>query len=338
MKGCNALSNGIYFNPNHILSYDKPMNFIIADRGYGKTYSTKKYAINRHLKHGEQFVYIKRFKDDLAKVDNFFNKIQREFPDHEFTVNGKTFFCDGNICGYAIPLSSWQKEKSNEYPDVKTIIYDEFIKEKDLSYYLPNEVESFLNLVDTIVRDTNDFRVFLLGNAVTLANPYFLYFKLYPQKDQEIYRKGAMLVNIPKPEKFRQARKQTTMGLIMQGTNYEKFALYSEWKDDNEAFIEKRTPESKYVATFTTSTGSLGLWHDKNKNTLYLSKKLNMKHKNHFVMKKELYKENRILVTNFKQNYYTHKLGSAFLKGQLRFDNLFVREVGYDILKELKVQ
>lgn len=330
----------LYLNINRLLSYACKIIIVVALRGYGKTYGAKKFAIQRHLKHGEEFIYIKRHKDDLSadNLSTFFETLQEEFPDHEFIVKGKTFWCDGNLFGRAIPLSTWQKMKSTEFPNVTVIIFDEFIKEKDLSHYLPNEVESFLNLLDTIVRNRENFWVFMLGNAVTMANPYFMYFKLFPKKGQEIYRKGEFIVNLPKAEHFQDFRKQTAMGRIMAGTNYERFSLYSEWKDENEAFIEKRTPQSKYVATFNTQDRVLGLWFDKHQNLLYLSKKHNMVHKNYIVTKKENYKEGRTLVTNFKQEYYSQKLGSAFLKGQLRFDDIFVREIGYELLKELKVQ
>lgn len=330
----------IYLDVNKLLTYGLHINIIVALRGYGKTYGTKKFAINRHIKHGEEFIYIKRHRQDLSaeNLASFFNSVSKEFPEHQFSIKGKTFYCDGNIIGRAIPLSQWQKLKSTEFPNVTSIIFDEFIKEKDLSHYLPNEVESFLNLLDTIVRNRENFWVFMIGNAVTMANPYFMYFKLFPKKGQEIYRKGEFLVNIPKAHTFQEYRKNTAMGRIMSGTQYEQFSLYNEWKNDGEAFIEKRTPNSKYVATFNSQGREVGLWYDKHMNLLYLSSKHNKKYKNYYVTEKQYYEEGRTLVKNFKQEYHCLKLGNAFLKGQLRFDDIYTREIGYDLLKELKVQ
>ena len=59
---------------------------------------------------------------------------------------------------------------------------------------------------------------------------------------------------------------------------------------------------------------------------------------NYYVTEKQYYEEGRTLVKNFKQEYHCLKLGNAFLKGQLRFDDIYTREIGYDLLKELKVQ
>lgn len=333
-----TIDESLYFDPNKILSYEKKLNFIVALRSYGKTYGTKNFAVKRHIKHGEEFVYIKRHKGDLTNLDSFFQELVDKYPEHTFTVKGKNFYIDGNKCGQAIPLSSWQKIKSSVFVNTTVIIFDEFIKEKDLSYYLPNEVEAFFNLLHTIVRDRENFWVFMLGNAVTMANPYFMYLKLFPKKGEEIYRKGEILVNIPNATEMSQQQTKTAIGRIVSGTHYEQYAMFNEWKDDNEAFIEKRTPQSKYVATFELDGKMIGLWHDKNKNLLYISSKHNPKYKQHIVTNKALYGEGKTLVTNFKQNYYSFKLGKAFLKGQLRFDDIYVREHGYDLLKELRVQ
>ena len=332
------VNEDVFFNPNKILSHDKALNMILASRGYGKTYGAKTFAVNRHLKHGEQFLYIKRHKSDLENMENFFNDIREQFPDEEFNVKGRRFYINGNLVGRAIPLSTWQKQKSQVFSDTTVIIFDEFIKEKDLSYYLPNEVESFMNLLDTIVRNRSNWWVFMLGNAVTLANPYFQYFKLFPKGDQEIYKKGEILVNIPKAYRFKEYRKETKIGKLMQNTDYAKFSIDNEFKEDNEIFIERRTKESKYVCTFNINGVSLGLWHDKQKNLIYLSDKVNEHYRNYIVTDKNNYQDGRQLVTSFKDNYFTLKLGQGFKKAQLRFDNLMVRSHGYDLLNKLKVQ
>lgn len=329
-----------FLDIDRILSYNKLVNFIVALRGYGKTYGCKKYAINRFLKHGEEFIYIKRHREDLKgdELNTFFDTISEVYPDEEFQVKGKLFYCNKKIIGRAIPLTRWQKIKSSEFPNVTTIIFDEFIKEKDLSYYLPNEVEAFLNVVDTVFRNRDNFRIFLLGNAVTLANPYFVYFKIFPKKDQEILRQGEILVNIPKAEPFIKFREQTAVGRITKNTNYANMALYNQWKDDDEAFLEKRTERSKQQCVFELDGQVLGLWYDVNLNLLFLSKKKTLNTKHYIVFKKEDFKEGRTLVTRFKENYFTLKFGKGFLKQQVRFEDVFVRDIGYEILKQLKVQ
>src|SRR6185312_15831287 len=158
----------LYYNPNKMLSYNRILNFIIGARGIGKSYGMKEYPIKRFIKHGEQFIYVRRYKPELKKVTNYFNDIKEAFPDNDLKVKGREFWIDKKIAGWAIPLSTWQSEKSNAYPNVTTIIFDEFIREKDNSGYIPNEVDALLNLMDSVFRTRDNVRCICLSNAVSV--------------------------------------------------------------------------------------------------------------------------------------------------------------------------
>ena len=157
----------------------------MGERGVGKTYSTKKFAIRRFLKTGEQFVYLRRYKTELSesvgdeKDAKFFKKIKAEFPEHKFRVSGDKLYCDDKICGYALSLSTALILKSAEFDKVKTIIFDEFIIDGGSSYhYFRNEVEQFLEFYESIAR-LRDVRVLFLANAISITNPYFTYFNIF---------------------------------------------------------------------------------------------------------------------------------------------------------------
>ena len=132
----------MYYDYDKISSYNATINMIITNRGFGKTYGAKKRAINKFLKKGEQFIYLRRYKSELKKVkDKYFEKVKQEFPGHEFEIKGFTAYIDGKVAGYLIPLSTSLSEKSNEYPYVTTIIFDEFLIDNCYIRYLDNEVE-----------------------------------------------------------------------------------------------------------------------------------------------------------------------------------------------------
>ena len=68
---------------------------------FGKTYGASKLVIDRFLKHGEQFAYIRRYKPELKKaVPNFFDALNanEEFKEHHLWTKGNTFYCDEEIC------------------------------------------------------------------------------------------------------------------------------------------------------------------------------------------------------------------------------------------------
>src|SRR5699024_2860422 len=66
--------------------------------------------------------------------------------------------------------------KSNSYPNVGTIMFDEFMRADHV--YLVDEVVQFLNLVSTIVREKDDATIFLIANTVSWNSPYFKKFGL----------------------------------------------------------------------------------------------------------------------------------------------------------------
>ena len=134
---------------------------------FGKTYGATKMVVNKYLKKDEEFAYIRRYKPELTKaVPNFFESVNNnnEFPSHILSTKANKFFCNGNCFGYAMTLATAQDLKGTTFSKVTTIIFDEFIiEEGQKKYYLKNEVETFLGLVETLAR-MRDIRIFMLAN------------------------------------------------------------------------------------------------------------------------------------------------------------------------------
>ena len=55
----------MYYNYNKILTYNALLNFLIGERGVGKTYGAVKFVTKQFIKKNEQFAYIRRYKSDL---------------------------------------------------------------------------------------------------------------------------------------------------------------------------------------------------------------------------------------------------------------------------------
>ncbi len=331
-------NSNIYYSPNQMLSYNRILNCVIGARGIGKSFAFKEFPIRRFIKHGEQFIYLRRYRSELKKLKNYFNDIAYKFPEHEFTVKGREFYIDGKIAGYGVPLSSWQSEKSNAYPDVSLIVYDEFIREKDNSGYLPNEVEALLNFMDTVFRNRDNVRCVCLSNAVTIVNPYFLYFNIIPDITKRFNAYKSVLVEIPDSTDFTNLRKETKFGQLIEGTDYGDMSLENEFVNDSTIFISKRTPESRFQFSVIYKGLTIGIWVDVGAGLMYLSQDHDPSTKLVFAMTSDDLKENTMLMMTWKQNYYLKKLVSAFTKGFLRFDNQVLRNVGYEMFKKMNVQ
>jgi hypothetical protein len=332
------MDKSLYYNPNKMLSYNRILNFVIGARGIGKSYAWKVHPIKRFLKYGEQFIYLRRYKPELKKVNQYFDNVKEEFPGVELKIKGREFYVNGKIAGWAIPLSSWQSEKSNAYPNVSTIIFDEFLREKDNSGYMPNEVSALLNLMDTVFRDRENCRCVALSNAVSVVNPYFLYFNLIPNINKRFNANESILIEIPDSKDFSEERRKTRFGKLIDGTDYGEMSLDNDFVNDSNVFIEKRSKESKYVFTVVYKGMNMGVWVDNDLGLLFLSHDHDPSSKKVFALSKEDLTENVMLISGWKKNYYLKKLVGSFMAGYLRFDNQVLRTIGYELFKKLSVQ
>ena len=102
--------------------------------------------------------------------------------------------------------------KGMNYPDVKTIILEEFMSMS--CRYLTDEVNLLLNIVSTVFRHRTDGRVIILGNAISKHDPYsqLLGIKLYEINHGEIRN----LV-------FKNEKGQQTKFTIHRATNVDVF-------------------------------------------------------------------------------------------------------------------
>lgn len=244
----------IYYDYNKIIAYNAFINFLHGERGVGKTYGISKFVVKQFLKNNDEFAYIRRFNTELKEaVPNFFKPL---LNNNEFSNNlynkGNKFFCDDKICGYAMTLTTAQNLKSTNFDKVKYIIFDEYLIEEGQHYYLKNEVQNFLGLIETIAR-MRDVKIFMLANSVTTTNPYFLYFDLHLPYNNDIitFKNGLILVQYMKNEKYRQAKKNTKFGKLIAGTNYEKYAVDNQFILDNKNFIQKKSGSAKFSFAFS---------------------------------------------------------------------------------------
>ena len=81
----------MYYSRNDILSYNALFNFVVGERGTGKTYQFKDWAISDFINKRNQFVYVRRYKTEFKDIDNFFDDMIKKYPDHKFGINGGKF-------------------------------------------------------------------------------------------------------------------------------------------------------------------------------------------------------------------------------------------------------
>lgn len=149
---------------------------------FGKSYGAKKYVIDKWLKKKEKFLYIRRYENELKQLfsKGYFLDIKNAYPTHNLKSDSKKFYCDKEVIGYAKRLTEAQDLKSASFDDVTTIIFDEYAIEKSKRYYLPNEAMIIAGLLDSIIRNRNNVKIFFIMNAVQDIElcPLFSFFGL----------------------------------------------------------------------------------------------------------------------------------------------------------------
>lgn len=267
--------DSFYYTLQRVLSFNALINFIIGERGVGKSFSSKKHVINRFIKKGEEFVYLRRYKTELkSSVPKFFDDIidKKVFPEANFKVKNNNFYINDKIAGYALPLSTANILKSTSYSKVKTIIFDEFIIDKGCYHYLQNEVEQFLDIIETVGR-LRDIKVFMLGNAISITNPYFTYFNLSLPYNSDIalFKDGSILVNYIKNDNYREIKKASRFGKLIEGTDYGRYAIDNEFLRDSKAFIKKKEKWSKFYFILILNNKPYGVWNDYKNGFMFIS-------------------------------------------------------------------
>lgn len=158
---------------------------IFGERSNGKSYAVGKRILDNYFKYGHEFVICKRYAEDIktsicsTMLQPLYDYILGEYGykikfyqgrwlAYEDGLDGKLTECE--TIGYALNISSSDRIKGSQYPNVTTIVFEEFMSMGNM--YLDDEVNKFLNVISTIVRNRTDVKIYMLGNAISKHSPY----------------------------------------------------------------------------------------------------------------------------------------------------------------------
>lgn len=205
-----------YYSLDAILKKNADYNIIFGERSNGKTYAALLYGLTEYVKSGykKQMAIVRRWKEDitgkraqtlftpLVANDEVIRLTKGDFTDVTFYA-GKFYLAnwddklnkyvpDSKPFAYIFALSEMEHDKSTSYPNVFTVVFDEFLTRR---FYLPDEFVLFMNVLSTIIRHKDNVKIFMLGNTVNKYCPYFAEMGLKHIQDMQqgtidIYRFG----------------------------------------------------------------------------------------------------------------------------------------------------
>lgn len=177
---------GQYYFLDDILETEADMNVVISARNLGKSVSLGRKIIEDYFELGYCSAFVRRYKDQFndPNMRGIFNDAVAlgalrgtEWDNVEYMKGGwyltkwdeelnkrisdKEPFC----IGIGLNLSN-QNARGMSQPKLHRIYFDEFVA---LGYgndtYFPGEYRTFMNLIVTLARMKDDFKVFLFGNT-----------------------------------------------------------------------------------------------------------------------------------------------------------------------------
>ena len=339
------MANSYYYDKGELLSRGMFFNLVVGNRGGGKTFNFKEWGIDDARKTGRQFVWLRRYGTEIEQMKkNFFDDVRKDYPKIKFEVKGSkktgVFIADGIVIGHYFALTTSAIAKSSSYPLVDKIIFDEFLIIGNTYRYLNDEVVLLLEFIETIFRDRENQPdavkprgVYLLGNNVTVANPYFLYFGIKPFK-QKFYvdKERGICVQQYSNEAFIEAKKKSKIGKLTAGTTYADYSIENKAYLDNDKFIAKKVPNAAFNCAIDYKGRTYGFWLDHEQGNIYVNYQFDPDSYRHYSLTKDDHSINTFLIKSASTNIYLRNVVWLFRAGCMFFENQQIKSQVYEML------
>lgn len=325
----------MWYDKAQLLSHNKIMNMVLSNRGGGKTFHFTRWGIDDFKKNGNQCVWVRRYQteiDEMLLNGKFFDAVREYYPNDELKVEGNLGLVNGEVAFYFIALSTSRQLKSNNYPRVNKIVFDEFIIDKGRVTYLKAEVEVFLDLYETVARMRDNVRAVLLANSVSIVNPYFLFWNIKPDTRKRFTVQGQVCVELFTDADFIDQKKKTRFGQLVNGTRYGEYAIENQWLLDRNTFVEEKTPEAEFMMGMKYNGVMYGFWVDYRKGLIYANKQYDPSSYSLYCLTRDDHEANLLLIKSLSESKRIQRIVFAFRNGLLRFSDMQVKNQVYEFI------
>lgn len=344
----------MWINLGNGLSYNKTFTYVLGQRSGGKTFGAKVMSITKFKKLGKTTIWLRREKIELSSAfrKKFFEDVQYRYPDDTFEVKETEFGAVALINGvefiYFVGLKTAIKHKSIPFHTVWWIVFDEFIVKPSVQRYLKDEVFIFMEYYHTVARPytvlddtgnetTNDpkTRCVFLGNSISIVNPYFIYFKMTPDKYREFNVYDNVLVWFWQGKQHAEFMKSQSLGQAIEGTDYGDYATHNEFLLDNDLFIEHKSKDANYICGFTVGGYKIGCWIDYKKGLIYVNNQVDPTNMLVTVTTDD-HQPNLLMIQHFKRMHSYKQIKLAFENGLIRYNNHLSKQALYDAMSYVR--
>lgn len=323
----------------------KPEIFICeTNRTGGKTVWFSSLIVKNFLKKGNKFMLIYRFNYELDDVaDTFYKDIRGLFfkgtnMTSQRRANGiyHELFIDEKSCGYAVSLNSADqiKKKAHLFSDTECMLFDEF--QSETNHYCADEVSKLMSIHTSVARGQGKqvryVPVYMLANSVSLLNPYYTEMDISSRlrDDTKFLRGDGFVMERGFIESASVAQLESGFNRAFKRNNYVKYASQNVYLNDNKAFVEKPSGNSRYLATLTYKGSSYAIREFPEAGVIYCDDKADKTYPTKIAVTTGDHNINYVMLR--RNDFFISNMRFYFEKGCFRFKDLRCKEV---ILKAL---
>ena len=259
------------------------ISIVAGPPSIGKTFGMKLDRVTEGVEKERQVMWIRRNLTELRPAkEGFFDSIADRWPGFEFRVEGyagqvKTDGGEWRTIIRFAGLSTSYQMKGTKFPNVDAIVYDECFAETGMRY-LEDEIEKLRRLWITVNRGRVDrngkakTKLYLLGNAKRLDNPYFLEWGFDGKREWQKGRGtgGDVVLHLVDAAKYEQRVTKGIYGSAL-GDAQMSYAAGDYFIPDGGYVVDSRPPDSKPMATLVTLRGTFGLWEAADWSRMYVT-------------------------------------------------------------------
>lgn len=333
----------MWYDKQQLLSHNKLLNMVLSNRGGGKTFHYTRWCIDDFLKNKKQAMWVRRYGSEIHGTeanpgildnDAYFQAVIKEglYPNVKLEIRGNMGYINDEPAIWFVALSTSRNLKSMNFPYVNKIIFDEFIIDKGRLTYLKNEVEVFLDLIETVDRLRDEVRCVLLANNVTVVNPYFHYFGLKINMHKRFNVKGEICVELFTDETFIETKLKTRLGRLTSGTRYGDYAVHNKPLLDNNTFIAPKTAKAEFMLGMKYDGVMYGFWVDYDAGYIFVNRQYDPSSYSLYCLTKEDHEPNLLLIKQLSDSKRVQRITYAFRMGQLRFEDMTVKNQFYEFI------
>lgn len=328
-----------WYSPMKSISYGRHLMVTTGPRTCGKSTGWSLKLLYDFLKEGKKWIYSRRTEDELLLTcKTWFDNAAGIFRKYGFEVevkyDGRKYYVNGEEAGYAIPLSTSEKHKSENLSEVKWIVYDEFVARNKRYLGGKGSLEEYQLLYHLLVTADrgidkayrNEVCLVCLGNNESYYNPIYMSQGIdgYMRTDTKFCApKGvdwvAEQVHREDIEALDEYMESTAFKLADAQTRaytFDNIGVEHRGKDN---FVEVLKVPMQGLFNFVFEGKKYGVYDVQSKGLIYVSKVPTSVYMT-LALTTDDHKPNYLLVQRYNKHPYMQMLSQAYDMGCIRFD------------------